>query len=282
MKYCIWWYFLEDLKKLFVILVEEFWSQFLRYPLTISWQRSRVSIGLSLYGTIDTIKSFCMDVSTGRGWERIHETWLAKQLTIEKILGFLFWLEICFLPYERELFFGGDIEKKWNCESNRSLFMKIIVLFHFQGKSVIRPIAFRPTPGASSGSSTPTNGYVVSSYRPNSANMANMQVPHFDYSGSPHIRASPATSSSHLMMGSGQQPPLPPLPPGHPSNNGEGFPPGHPLVKDGKRHYGSKKQFWYKFEPISSIFCFCKIFEIRTSCPSIKSKLSALSNSFGS
>lgn len=108
---------------------------------------------------------------------------------------------------------------------------------------MIRPIAFRPTPGASSGSSTPTNGYVVSSYRPNSANMANMQVPHFDYSGPPHIRASPATSSSHVMMGPGQQPPLPPLPPGHPSCNGEGFPPGHPLVKDGKRHYGSKNPF---------------------------------------
>lgn len=115
--------------------------------------------------------------------------------------------------------------------------LQYLNFFFFQGKSVIRPIAFRPTPGASSGSSTPTNGYVVSSYRPNSANM---QAPHFDYSGPPHIRASPATSTTHMMMGPGHQPPLPPLPPGHPGSNGEGYPPGHPLVKDGKRHYGSR------------------------------------------
>ena len=105
----------------------------------------------------------------------------------------------------------------------------------FQGKSVIRPIAFRPTPGPSSGASTPTNGYVVSSYRPPSTSSTSNAPSHFDYSGHNQIRASPATS-----MG----PVPPPLP--QPNYNSEGFAPGHPLVKDGRRHYGSKFNFLFK------------------------------------
>ena len=52
-------------------------------------------------------------------------------------------------------------------------------------------------------------------------------------------RASPATSQ----VGIG------PFAPG--SSTSEGFAPGHPLVKDGRRHYGSKDfflQFQYDYE----------------------------------
>ena len=108
-----------------------------------------------------------------------------------------------------------------------------MLLFSFQGKSVIRPIAFRPTPGPSSGASTPTNGYVVSSFRPPSSN--------FDFGGPhPNVRASPATSMTHVVMGG-----VPPPPPPHPNYNNEGFAPGHPLIKDGRRHYGSKLTFQF-------------------------------------
>ena len=39
-----------------------------------------------------------------------------------------------------------------------------------QGKALIRPIAFRPTPGPNSGASTPTNGPLGSYVRPGSSN----------------------------------------------------------------------------------------------------------------
>ena len=131
-----------------------------------------------------------------------------------------------------------------------------MLLFSFQGKSVIRPIAFRPTPGPSSGASTPTNGYVVSSFRPPSSN--------FDFGGPhPNVRASPATSMTHVVMGG-----VPPPPPPHPNYNNEGFAPGHPLIKDGRRHYGSKLTF--QFYRIWVLYILSSVWVLHTSNPDQK------------
>ena len=94
-----------------------------------------------------------------------------------------------------------------------------IIFCLLQGKALIRPIAFRPAPGPNSGASTPTNGPLMG-FRPPSNGPDSLHG---------LARASPATSQ----VGIG------PFAPG--SSTSEGFAPGHPLVKDGRRHYGSKE-----------------------------------------
>ena len=98
---------------------------------------------------------------------------------------------------------------------------KLIIFFTpLQGKALIRPIAFRPTPGPNSGASTPTNGPLLG-FRPPSNGPDSLHG---------LARASPATS---------QGGPFTPA-----TNTNDGFAPGHPLVKDGRRHYGSKNYFF--------------------------------------
>ena len=100
------------------------------------------------------------------------------------------------------------------------LFLKWSYIFSFllQGKALIRPIAFRPTPGPNSGASTPTNGPLMG-FRPPS------NGPDSLHGGL--ARASPATSHGGPFTNPA-------------TNTNDGFAPGHPLVKDGRRHYGSK------------------------------------------
>jgi len=89
---------------------------------------------------------------------------------------------------------------------------------NLKGKALIRPIAFRPTPGPNSGASTPTNGPLLG-FRPPSNGPDSLHG---------LARASPATS---------QGGPFTPA-----TNTNDGFAPGHPLVKDGRRHYGSSQE----------------------------------------
>lgn len=93
-----------------------------------------------------------------------------------------------------------------------------------QGKALIKPIAFRPTPGPNSGASTPTNG------------------PTFMHGG-PFMRpgSSNGPESLHGLTRASPAGPVPAVFGTTPTN--EGFAPGHPLVKDGRRHYGSKSNF---------------------------------------
>jgi len=95
---------------------------------------------------------------------------------------------------------------------------------NLKGKALIRPIAFRPTPGPNSGASTPTNGPLLG-FRPPSNGPDSLHG---------LARASPATS---------QGGPFTPA-----TNTNDGFAPGHPLVKDGRRHYGSKNYFFIIFQ----------------------------------
>ena len=124
--------------------------------------------------------------------------------------------------------------------------------FILQGKQVIRPIAFRPVPGVggNSGASTPTNGNVFGLFRPmgggggtapssGQTTPASMLQPYSDVQPSP----APPPFTSHVTLGGGV---VPGGTGGHPPHllqlpkPNEGFAPGHPLVKDGRRHYGSK------------------------------------------
>lgn len=95
-----------------------------------------------------------------------------------------------------------------------------------QGKAVIRPIAFRPTPSNSStnlsgvggnlsGTSTPTNA-PMPAFRPLGATVMG-----------------PYGSRSGTWSSNG----------GYVGVNSEGFAPGHPLARDGRRHYGSEYHF---------------------------------------
>ena len=128
-----------------------------------------------------------------------------------------------------------------------------LLFFPLQGKQVIRPIAFRPVPGVggNSGASTPTNGNVFGLFRPmggggggtapssGQTTPASMLQPYSDVQPSP----APPPFTSHVTLGGGV---VPGGPGGHPPHllqlpkPNEGFAPGHPLVKDGRRHYGSK------------------------------------------
>ena len=84
----------------------------------------------------------------------------------------------------------------------------------FQGKALVRPIAFRPTPGRPSS----VNGGVQPPSRPGSSVNGGVQPPSRPGSSAP----SPA-----------------PAAPSHQPN--PGFVPGHPLAtKDGPRPFGSK------------------------------------------
>lgn len=92
---------------------------------------------------------------------------------------------------------------------------------NLKGKTMIRPIAFRPNPNSGnvmcmSGASTPTN-------------------PYGSFNGS-----------------------LPPIPPNVPLSNripgNEGFAPGHPLIKDGRRHYGSSQELHVQQSPAAAAF----------------------------
>ena len=98
-----------------------------------------------------------------------------------------------------------------------------------QGKALIRPIAFRPTPGPNSGASTPTNGPLIlggtPGFRPGSSN-GTSEVASLVHSH--HHAVTPQQGGS---MGG----PFNPV-----GQNNEGFAPGHPLIKEGRRHYGSK------------------------------------------
>ena len=115
----------------------------------------------------------------------------------------------------------------------------IIFFTPLQGKALIRPIAFRPTPGPNSGASTPTNGPLLG-FRPPSNGPDSLHG---------LARASPATS---------QGGPFTPA-----TNTNDGFAPGHPLVKDGRRHYGSKNYFFtilqYSFTRFLTAYYVCGI-----------------------
>ncbi len=105
---------------------------------------------------------------------------------------------------------------------------EIFFFFLLQGKALIRPIAFRPTPGPNSGASTPTNGPLMFPTRPGSSNGGPESLVH-------HLGLARASPANSLVATQG---------PINNANSGlqnnEGFAPGHPLVKDGRRHYGSK------------------------------------------
>ena len=121
------------------------------------------------------------------------------------------------------------------------------IVFYFQGKQVIRPIAFRPVPG--SGASTPTNGSSLGVFRPASQTSASGQTtPSAAFDSQPSPAPHPPFASGHVVIGG---PGAGPAPNGVSVNGGllsatkpnEGFAPGHPLVKDGRRHYGSKRSY---------------------------------------
>ena len=97
-------------------------------------------------------------------------------------------------------------------------------LFSFQGKVVVRPIAFRPSPGRPGSSAGPSSGQVTS--RPASSNLTSSPGLSSGYQTPVQTTFGPGgsvitTSSS-----------------GHPAQ-ATGFVPGHPLVKDGHRPFGS-------------------------------------------
>ena len=105
-----------------------------------------------------------------------------------------------------------------------------------QGKQVIRPIAFRPVPGGGSGASTPTNSH-FGSFRPVGAPSSGHTTPSQPtYIDQPSPAPPPAGGGLQLI---GSTTVTHPTNPALPKAN-EGFAPGHPLVKDGRRHYGSK------------------------------------------
>ena len=105
--------------------------------------------------------------------------------------------------------------------------------------------------GGNSGASTPTNGNVFGLFRPmggggggtapssGQTTPASMLQPYSDVQPSP----APPPFTSHVTLGGGV---VPGGTGGHPPHllqlpkPNEGFAPGHPLVKDGRRHYGSK------------------------------------------
>ena len=142
-----------------------------------------------------------------------------------------------------------------------------------QGKAVIRPIAFRPTPGAGhgthSGASTPTAGNGSSSgFRPPSNGPPPLPGGHpLSGGGQPSLNVVAGGSSSlgYFVGGNSRNAPSPatsttssqhcigPYKSGGGPTNGPingnvnegGFAPGHPLAKnDGRRHYGSKRHLF--------------------------------------
>ncbi len=104
---------------------------------------------------------------------------------------------------------GGEVWKK-------AIFLFYIfplwmnnVLFIGQGKVIIRPIAFRPTPGRPSSSTGPL----------------------------PPSRPGSSAPSPGPLMPSGGGPPYSRPP-------SQGFAPGHPLVREGPRPFGSKCNYF--------------------------------------
>lgn len=119
----------------------------------------------------------------------------------------------------------------------------MIGLPNLKGKALIRPIAFRPTPGPNSGASTPTNGPLGSFVRPGSSNGNNESlVPIVGHLA----RASPAQGPFNVPVPQAQS-----TQQNGNSSTSEGFAPGHPLVKDGRRHYGSSQEL-HVAAPIST------------------------------
>lgn len=100
---------------------------------------------------------------------------------------------------------------------------------NLKNKAVIRPIAFRPTPvnGKMSNASTPTNGPPPPP--PNSFRPINAATP-TSSSGQSYSIGGPVVVNAGRSLAGVQQG----------NGNTEGFAPGHPLVKEGRRHYGSK------------------------------------------
>merc|ERR1712223_1085081 len=129
-----------------------------------------------------------------------------------------------------------------NNNNNEEEHPPMIGVPNLKGKALIRPIAFRPTPGPNSGASIPTNG-PLGSFRPGSSNGNNESLVQL---GGLLARASPAQGPFNVPVPqtqSAQQ--------NGNSSTSEGFAPGHPLVKDGRRHYGSSQEL-HVAAPIST------------------------------
>lgn len=130
-----------------------------------------------------------------------------------------------------------------NNNNNEEEHPPMIGLPNLKGKALIRPIAFRPTPGPNSGASTPTNGPLGSYVRPGSSNGNNESlVPIVGLLA----RASPAQGPFNVPVPQAQS-----TQQNGNSSTSEGFAPGHPLVKDGRRHYGSSQEL-HVAAPIST------------------------------
>lgn len=121
---------------------------------------------------------------------------------------------------------GLDIFHCFTSEALKSILLNVWQLI-FQGKVVVRPIAFRPSPGRPGSSAGPSCGQVS---RPASSTLttspglsSGYQTPvqtTFGPGGSVITTSTSSSTSSHPAQAAG-------------------FVPGHPLVKDGHRPFGS-------------------------------------------
>lgn len=123
---------------------------------------------------------------------------------------------------------------------------------NLKGKVVIRPIAFRPSPGRPGSSAGPTSSGPQTSSRPGSSTFQSPQRPGSS-APSPGLSSgyrtpvqTPLSSSAISTPGQSTLPNRPPS---------QGFAPGHPLVKDGHRPFGSSQELnRNQPPPISSKF----------------------------
>ena len=102
----------------------------------------------------------------------------------------------------------------------------------FQGKVVVRPIAFRPSPGRPGSSAGPSSGQVsrpASSTLPSSPGLSSGYYTPVQTTFGPggSVVTTHSTNSNSSNSNSSQ------------ANQAPGFVPGHPLVKDGHRPFGS-------------------------------------------
>ena len=159
------------------------------------------------------------------------ESKLFEKLILKKIICSIN-KNVWFYEYDLQDVFECSL-KIWTSSQEVSLLLTRCFL---QGKQVIRPIAFRPVPGGGSGASTPTNSH-FGSFRPVGAPSSGHTTPSQPtYIDQPSPAPPPAGGGLQLI---GSTTVTHPTNPALPKAN-EGFAPGHPLVKDGRRHYGSK------------------------------------------
>ena len=120
---------------------------------------------------------------------------------------------------------------------------KLTQCSYFQGKVVIRPIAFRPSPGrpgssngppAASGSRPPSSTFTSPGRGPGST----APSPGLSSTGYRTPVQTTFGPGGSVVTGPGSGPAPPPGPGSRPPS--QGFLPGHPLVKDGHRPFGSK------------------------------------------